>query len=116
EVYDVHAKKLWARTKSDLTVPTDRSIVALTLPATVNERVTRFIQLLLRNHDNQIVSRNFYWLAPASDVLDWAKTDWWGTPAVSYADLSALHSLPTVTPTVHVRSEATTADGHTLHV
>jgi exo-1,4-beta-D-glucosaminidase len=116
EVYDLHAKKLYALDKSDLSVPTDRSIVALTLPATVNQAVTRVVQLLLRDPDNQIVSRNFYWLAPKSDVLDWAKTDWWGTPAISYADLTALSSLPTVTPTVHVSSAATTAGAHMLHV
>jgi exo-1,4-beta-D-glucosaminidase len=116
EVYDLHGKKLWARDKSDLTVATDRSVVALEQLAPVNQAVTRFIQLLLRDRDNQIVSRNFYWLAATSDVLDWAGTDWWGTPALKYADLSALSSLPTVTTTLHARSEATTAAERTLHV
>jgi exo-1,4-beta-D-glucosaminidase len=115
-VYDLDGKKRLAREQDGLAVPTDRSIVALTLPATVNQAVTRVVQLLLRDPDNQIVSRNFYWLAPKSDVLDWAKTDWWGTPAISYADLTALSSLPTVTPTVHVSSAATTAGAHMLHV
>jgi len=116
EVYGLDGAKLAALDQSDLRVPTDRSIVALTLPPTVNPGVTRFVHLLLRDRGNQIVSRNFYWLSGKSDVLDWAKTEWWGTPAISYADLSALHSLPAVTTTVRASSAATTADARTLHV
>lgn len=114
-VYDVLGKKLFARDKSGLSAPTDRSVVALAIPPTVNRGVTRFVTLLLADRENQIVSQNFYWLPQKSDVLDWAKTDWWGTPVVTYGDLTALHSLPAVAPTLSARSEAT-ADGRTLHV
>src|SRR5439155_11563102 len=62
------------------------------------------------------VSQNFYWLPGKLDVLDWVKTDWWGTPVVTYGDLSALQTLPTVAPTVLASGEAATGAERTLRV
>ena len=36
------------------------------------------------------VSRNFYWLPPKPDVLDWANSKWFYTPTSEYADLTAV--------------------------
>ena len=121
EVFSLDGKSLFSRTQTGLRVPTDRSIAPFAISpgvnrdVTVNDGVTHLIRLLLRDHDNRIVSQNFYWLPGKLDVLDWAKTDWWGTPVVTYGDLSALQTLPTVAPTVMASGDAT-GETRTLHV
>ena len=41
-----------------------------------------------------MVSRNFYWIPAQLTTFDWAKSDYTHTPALKYADLQALQSLP----------------------
>ena len=58
------------------------------------EQGTYFVDLRLFHADGRLLSRNFYWLAAAMDVLDPANTDWKHTPTKAYADLTALRRLP----------------------
>jgi exo-1,4-beta-D-glucosaminidase len=55
-----------------------------------------FVELTLSRND-EVVSRNVYWLARKPDVLDWDKSNWFTTPTQRYADLTALQKLPTAT-------------------
>jgi exo-1,4-beta-D-glucosaminidase len=122
ELFSLDGKALLSRTQPDLRVPTDHSVVvraisqAVNREWTVNGGVTRLLKLLLRDRENRIVSQNFYWLPGKPDVLDWAKTGWWGTPVVKYGDLTALQSLPTVAPIVTAKSAAATGETRTLGV
>ncbi len=43
------------------------------------------------------VSRNLYWLSTKPETLDWDKSDWYHTPTKTFADYTALNSLPAVT-------------------
>lgn len=42
--------------------------------------------------DGQVIAENEYALATTSDVFDWAKSDWTGTPMLKHADLKAIGS------------------------
>ncbi len=53
-----------------------------------------FLYLRLADSRNNQLDRNFYWLNPEKDVLNWDKTEWYYTPTKEYADYSAIKSLP----------------------
>src|SRR5262249_53577733 len=103
--FDLHGKKLLARTATNLSVPTDKGVVALTLPPPENVSATSFVRLALRDAKKRLVSENFYWLSTTPDELDYAKSEWWGTPILKHADFTALASLATVTPTATVHDD-----------
>jgi exo-1,4-beta-D-glucosaminidase len=105
ELFDQHGKKLLARTAANLTIPTDKSVVALTLPQPEGVSATSFVRLSLRDAKKRLVSENFYWLATTPDELDYAKSEWWGTPILKYASFSALAALATVTPTATIHDD-----------
>ncbi len=79
-----------------LDAPPDSTTRVLTLPAIEGLTPTYFIRLSLEDSGNKVVSRNFYWLSTKSDVVDWEKTVWYYTPTKSFADLTALGTLPEV--------------------
>jgi exo-1,4-beta-D-glucosaminidase len=54
-----------------------------------------------------------YWLSNKPETLAWDKSEWYYTPAASYADFSALNTLPKVrvkyaARTVHAEGKART--------
>lgn len=53
-----------------------------------------FLNLELRDEANKLISDNFYWLSPIDDVMDFDKSQWHYTPIKSFANLTALNSLP----------------------
>jgi len=67
-----------------------------TLPALEGLSTTYFADLRLSDKSGAPLSSNFYCLSTKADVLDEAKTEWYVTPAQSYADLTALNTLPPV--------------------
>jgi exo-1,4-beta-D-glucosaminidase len=71
-----------------------------TLPAPAGLSRTYFIELELASARGQPISRNVYWLSTQGDELDWAHSNWYLTPVVRYADLTALQSLPPATSEV----------------
>ena len=74
----------------------DSSTMVLTIPFIDGLSTTYFIRLSLGDAEGRPVSRNFYWLSTKPDVLEWEKTVWYYTPTKSFADLTALSSLPAV--------------------
>jgi exo-1,4-beta-D-glucosaminidase len=40
------------------------------------------------------VSRNLYWLSTNAETLDWEKSNWYVTPTRTFADYTALNTLP----------------------
>jgi exo-1,4-beta-D-glucosaminidase len=55
-----------------------------------------FIDLKLKDSQENILGRNFYWLSTQEDVLDEENTLWFVTPNKAFADLSGLKDLPEV--------------------
>nr|WP_229873667.1 exo-beta-D-glucosaminidase [Streptomyces cirratus] len=82
---------------------------ALAVPARVPGLSTTYLaRLLLTDDAGHEVSRNVYWLSTEEDVLDYADTDWYHTPATSYADLRGLSSMERAAVAA---SATTTQDG-----
>ncbi|MHB1022943.1 MAG: glycosyl hydrolase 2 galactose-binding domain-containing protein [Acidobacteriaceae bacterium] len=111
-VYDLHLKKLFSKAVT-LDSPSDSSTKALDIPADVFDSGSQvyFVRLELKNSTGEVVSRNFYWLPEKLTEFDWAKTNYSHTPIKVYADMQALHTLPTT----HVEAVATVT-GSSLHL
>jgi exo-1,4-beta-D-glucosaminidase len=60
------------------------------------QRATVFLKLELDRNDGMLLSQNFYWIPAALARLDWAKSTYVNTPALSYADMRDLSTLPRV--------------------
>jgi exo-1,4-beta-D-glucosaminidase len=69
----------------------------------INARVY-FVNLALHDAMGSLVSSNFYWLSAQPDVFDWKKSTWYYTPLVTYADFTALQTLPKVRLDVTTRT------------
>lgn len=53
-----------------------------------------FIALELKDAKGKTVADNFYCVPEKLTGYDWAKTDWWGSPILEYADMSFVTDLP----------------------
>jgi exo-1,4-beta-D-glucosaminidase len=85
---------------------------ALTIGSVSGLSTTYLAKLVLTDSSGKEVSRNVYWLSTKADTLDWGNSDWYYTPTTSYADLSGLNSLGSVTVGASASSTAG-ADGTT---
>jgi exo-1,4-beta-D-glucosaminidase len=79
------------RQESGLVVAPDGVAAVFALPPQTG---TTFLKLELRDATGKMVSENFYWIPAKLAVLDWKKTTYVNTPAVSYADMRDLAGLP----------------------
>jgi exo-1,4-beta-D-glucosaminidase len=89
KVVDLAGKERFAQ-ESSLNVAADGVGVAFAVPA---EGATSFLKLELRDAQERMVSQNFYWVPAKLAQLDWAKTTYMNTPALSYANMRDLASL-----------------------
>jgi exo-1,4-beta-D-glucosaminidase len=90
KVLDLAGKERFAQ-ESSLSVAADGVAVAFAVPA---QGATCFLKLELRDAQERMVSQNFYWVPAKLAQLDWAKTTYVNTLALSYADMRDLASLP----------------------
>jgi exo-1,4-beta-D-glucosaminidase len=74
----------------------DSSTTVVILPELAGLSSTYFVSLELQDPSNRTVSRNLYWLSTKPETLDWDKSTWYVTPTNSFADFTALNSLPPV--------------------
>jgi len=74
----------------------DSSTRVLTLSEIPGLSPTYFVSLRLADAAGKPLSENFYWLSTAPETLQWEKSDWYHTPTKTFADYSALNSLPKV--------------------
>jgi len=93
-VYDLASQQKFSQT-INVDVPAESNVKAAVLSSIKDLSQTFFVRLTLEDRQ-QIVSRNFYWLSSADDVLDWEKSTWYYTPTSSYADMTQLKNLPEV--------------------
>ena len=77
-------------------IPEDSSTRVMTLPEIADLSATYFVSLVLSDEAGNIVSRNFYWLSTKPETLEWEKSTWYHTPTKTFADYTALQSLPPV--------------------
>jgi exo-1,4-beta-D-glucosaminidase len=119
-VYDLDMTERLAR-EATIDVGPDSSTRAFTLPEVDGLGSTYFVSLRLESKGD-LVSRNFYWLSMRPETLDWARSDrdesgqyqistW--TPTKTFADYTALATLPAVELDVTARSERGESEGST---
>jgi exo-1,4-beta-D-glucosaminidase len=63
------------------------------------------VALKISDASGKELGSNFYWLSTKQETLDWAKSTWYMTPTLSYADFTSLSQLPKVKLNVSDRSE-----------
>jgi len=83
----------------------DSTAKALTLPEVADASATYFVVLRLEDTAGKLVGSNLYWLSSKPETIDWEKSNWYTTPTSSYADYTALSSLPKVKLRVSSRTE-----------
>ena len=63
---------------------------------------TSFLELRLHDAQGQPLSENLYWVPAQLAKMDWNKSTYVNTPAISYADMRDLEKLPKVGVHAHV--------------
>ncbi len=74
----------------------DSSTRVFILPELADLSGTWFLSLKLEDPSDDVVSENFYWLSTTPETLEWDKGTWYSTPTKTFADYTALATLPPV--------------------
>ncbi|HTQ56935.1 MAG TPA: hypothetical protein VMI94_20850 [Bryobacteraceae bacterium] len=112
QMYNIDMAEKFSKTAT-LDVGEDSSTRAFTIPAAEGLSSTYFLRLTLEDPAGKVVSTNFYWLSTKPDELDWDNSTWFYTPQKSYADFTALNSLPQVELKYSAESEIQGGEGRT---
>jgi exo-1,4-beta-D-glucosaminidase len=112
KVLDLKMEERFSK-EASLDAPADSSQRVLTIPKIAGLTSTYFVLLTLDDAAGKRLSSNLYWLSNKPETLAWDKSEWYYTPAASYADFSALNTLPKVrvkyaARTVHAEGKART--------
>ena len=94
-VYNLDMAGKFSR-EAKVDVAEDSSTRVFTLPEIDGLSSTYFVSLMLEDQSGAPVSSNFYWLSTRPETLDWDKSTWYYTPTSTFADYTALNSLPRV--------------------
>ncbi len=65
-----------------------------------------FLALRLTDSAGNLVGSNFYWLSTKPETLNWARSTWFMTPTLSFADYTAISQLPKVKLSVTPHTES----------
>jgi exo-1,4-beta-D-glucosaminidase len=95
KAYDLDLAEKFSRT-TRVDIAEDSVARVFQIPELPRLSTTYFVKLELRNPAGDAVSRNFYWLSTKPDVSNWEASNGRYTPLRSYADFTALESLPRV--------------------
>jgi len=101
--------------ESTVDVPADGVIKVVAIPEIEGLSPTYFVALKVSDSAGKVLGSNFYWLSTKPETLDWAKSTWFNTPTLAYADFKALAQLPKVKLRVTEHSERK-ADQEITHV
>ncbi|MCX6631074.1 MAG: hypothetical protein NTW28_25965 [Candidatus Solibacter sp.] len=82
--------------EAKLNAEPDSSTRVFTLPEIADLSGTWFLSLKLEDPSDDTVSENFYWFSTTPETLQWDKGTWYTTPTKTYADYTALETLPPV--------------------
>jgi exo-1,4-beta-D-glucosaminidase len=102
-ILGVDGSELLARdTVLDLVPDSSLRVFTLPEPTGLAAGAAYFVDLRLTSADGHPLSTNFYWLSTRPDVLADTST-WYMTPVKTYADLTALRSMPAASMSAAVR-------------
>ncbi len=90
---------------STVDVPSDGVVKVTSLPEISDLSPTYFVALKVADSSGKQLGSNFYWLSTKQETIDWAKSNWYTTPTLSYADFTSLSQLPKVKLNVSDHSE-----------
>lgn len=88
-----------------------KEIVNLTAYDKIND--VAFLRLVLSDKEENVLSRNVYWLTPQNDVLQWDNSTWYYTPITTYSDYTALQNLSTANVETTVTPSTDSSDSTT---
>ena len=91
--------------ESTVDVPSDGVAKVTSLPEISGLSPTYFVELKISDANGKVLGSNFYWLSVKQEAIDWARSNWYTTPTLSYADFSALSQLPKVKLSLTEHSE-----------
>jgi exo-1,4-beta-D-glucosaminidase len=109
KVYNLDMTEKFSKSAS-LDVASDSAARVFEIPEIAGLSDTYFVKLSLSDTPGAVVSSNFYWLSTKPDVSDWARGNGVYTPIKSYADLTALETLPPARVRMTSRVESKGAD------
>jgi exo-1,4-beta-D-glucosaminidase len=107
-LYDVNAGQLFSQTATLDIGPDSSEKTSIAIPTSAQTTPVCFLDLELTDGSRKTLSSNFYWLTPHPDVMAAPdpSTQWYIEPIATYADFSALASLPSVTLTGQKTTQA----------
>ena len=85
----------WSR-DTTIDIPADSTLRLFRLPEPAGVRGAYFADLRLTDRAGKALATNFYWLSTTPDVLADTST-WYMTPVKSFADFTALRTMPAAT-------------------
>jgi exo-1,4-beta-D-glucosaminidase len=91
-VLAVNGRELFSK-RATLDIGPDGVVSTFALP---QQTATSFLQLELSNVQGELLSHNFYAIPAKVAQLDWAKSTYFYTPAMRYADMRDLSQLPMI--------------------
>ena len=105
-LYGVHGDQVFTQSATLDVAPDSSDQTAITVPTSSQSDPVCFLALELRDSGGNLLSENFYWLTPQPDAMAAPdpSTAWYIEPIATYADFTALSSLPGVT----LRAQKTT--------
>lgn len=114
-LWDLHAVQVFSQ-MATLDVAADSSQKAMiAVPTSAQTSAVCFLDLELTDTGGKPLSSNFYWLTPRPDVMGAPGngTDWYIEPIATYADFTALASLPSVALSGHASTQTSGATSST---
>jgi exo-1,4-beta-D-glucosaminidase len=110
KVYNFDMTEKFSR-EATVNIGEDSSMRIFTLPEIAGLSPTYFVILALSPAGpGKPFSQNFYWLSTAPETLDWDKSDWYHTPTKTFADFTALNTLPSADVEVSAETRPQGAD------
>jgi exo-1,4-beta-D-glucosaminidase len=91
--------------ESTIDVPADGVVKVVSVPDIADLSPTYFVTLRISDASGNLLGSNFYWLSTKAETLDWSQSNWYLTPTASYADFTALATLPKVKLKIASHSE-----------
>ena len=104
EVYNLDLTQMYTQTVP-FDIPSDSATRVFYLPGIPGLSTTYFVRLLADDASGNRVSSNFYWLSTQPDVFNWTLPDFPYAQLQTYADLTALQTLPPAQVSVTWNSE-----------
>jgi len=93
KVYNLDMSVKFAK-EATVDIGEDGVVRAFTIPEIADLTTTYFVNLTLTDARGAEISRNFYWLSTRPETLNWDKSTWYYTPTKTFADYTALNTLP----------------------